>query len=91
MRFELPPGLTAEEEAAVRAAVRACLGVSGPVGRPDPWAMAGRTGAARPGPPPASPSRDPWTERPRRGDPRLVVPGWGGRGPRWGAGPWASG
>ncbi len=43
MRYVLPPGLTPEEERAVRAALDDYLSVG--VARPDPWTLAGRTEA----------------------------------------------
>ena len=43
MRYVLPPGLTPEEERAVRVALDEYLAVG--VVRPDPWTLAGRTEA----------------------------------------------
>ena len=40
MRYELPPGLTAEDERAITAALDQYFGTS--VVRPSPWALAGR-------------------------------------------------
>jgi hypothetical protein len=45
LRYELPPGLSAEEERAIIAALGEYFG-AGAV-RPDPWALAGRTEALR--------------------------------------------
>jgi hypothetical protein len=43
MRYQLPPGLSSEEERAILAALEQFLG-TGKV-RPSPWALAGRTEA----------------------------------------------
>jgi hypothetical protein len=43
MRYVLPPGLTPEEERAVKAALDEYLSVGAK--RPDPWTLAGRTEA----------------------------------------------
>ena len=45
MRYQLPPGLSAEEERAIIAALDEYFG-AGAV-RPDPWALAGRAEALR--------------------------------------------
>jgi hypothetical protein len=45
MRYELPPGLSAEEERAIIAALDEHFGAG--VVRPDPWALAGRAEALR--------------------------------------------
>ena len=45
MRYQLPPGLSAEEERAIVAALDDYFG-AGAV-RPDPWALAGRAEALR--------------------------------------------
>lgn len=45
MRYDLPPGLSAEEERAIIAALDHYFG-AGAV-RPDPWALAGRAEALR--------------------------------------------
>ncbi|HEY3210200.1 MAG TPA: hypothetical protein VGL18_10480 [Actinomycetota bacterium] len=43
MRYELPPGLSAEEERAIVSALDEYFGAG--VVRPDPWALAGRAEA----------------------------------------------
>jgi len=45
MRYELPPGLSAEEERAIESALDEYFGAG--VVRPDPWALAGRAEALR--------------------------------------------
>jgi hypothetical protein len=45
MRYDLPPGLSAEEERAIAAALDDYFGAG--VVRPDPWALAGRAEALR--------------------------------------------
>jgi hypothetical protein len=45
MRYDLPPGLSAEEERAIVAALDEYFGAG--VVRPDPWALAGRAEALR--------------------------------------------
>jgi hypothetical protein len=45
MRYDLPPGLSAEEERAIVTALDDYFGAG--VVRPDPWALAGRAEALR--------------------------------------------
>ena len=45
MRYELPPGITPEEERAIISALDQYFGTSAV--RPSPWALAGRTEALR--------------------------------------------
>ena len=45
MRYELPPGLSAEEQRAIESALDEYFGAG--VVRPDPWALAGRAEALR--------------------------------------------
>ncbi len=47
MRYELPPGLSGEEERAIASALDEYFGTG--VVRPDPWALAGRAEALRVG------------------------------------------
>ncbi|HEX8099452.1 MAG TPA: hypothetical protein VF660_04520 [Actinomycetota bacterium] len=61
MRYELPPGLTAEEERAILAALDEYFAYSG--SRPSPWTLAGRTDALRLGAlQTRNQSREPWLE-----------------------------
>jgi hypothetical protein len=61
MRYELPPGLTPEEERAIIAALEEYFGYASP--RPSPWTLAGRVEALRLGALQArNQSKEPWTE-----------------------------
>lgn len=61
MRYELPPGLTPEEERAITSALDEYFATS--ASRPNPWSLAGRAEALRLGALQVRhQSREPWTE-----------------------------